>query len=63
MLHSDGCVISSPLEIQDLIVHYYKDLLSEFASWRPRLDGLTFDSLDPLSASWLERPFDEDGVF
>lgn len=63
MLHFDGHVISSPPKIQDLNVHYYEDLLSEPASWRPRLDGLAFDSLHLFSVSWLERHFDEDEVF
>lgn len=60
MLHSDGCVISSPH--QDLIEHYY-DLLTELASWNPKIGELVFYSLNPLSESWLEKLFDEDGVF
>lgn len=55
-------MISSPPEIQGLIVQYY-DIFTEPASWKPKNDGLVFYSHDSLSASWLERPIDEDEVF
>lgn len=37
-------------------------LLLEQANWRPNLDGLAFDSLDPQSARWLEWPSGEDEI-
>lgn len=49
--------------IQDHIVQFYEVLLTETADWRPNLDDLVFDSLDSLSASWLERPFEENEVY
>jgi hypothetical protein len=41
-------------------VQFYDRLFSEL-SWRPKLDGLIFDSIDE-EASWLERPFEGSGV-
>lgn len=37
--------------------------LSEVADWRPNLDGLVFDSLDSITAGWLERPFEGNEVY
>lgn len=43
-------------------MHYYENLLTQQATWRPNLDGLTFESLDPHSTRWLVRPFNEDEI-
>jgi hypothetical protein len=34
-------------------------LFSKPFNWRPKLDGLSFDSIDMEEASWLEHPFEE----
>ncbi|XP_040999973.1 uncharacterized protein LOC121246055 [Juglans microcarpa x Juglans regia] len=62
VLHSGSNVFQSPNEIQDHIVKYYEDLISETAEWRPKLDGLNYDQLDSGAASWLERLFEEADV-
>lgn len=41
---------------------YYEKLFKEEYSWRPKLDGLNFDSIDESSASWLEREFDDEEI-
>ncbi|XP_035551741.1 uncharacterized protein LOC108989210 [Juglans regia] len=48
--------------IKDRIVNFYEKLFSEEYSWRPKLDGMFFDSIDEASADWLERAFEEDEV-
>lgn len=35
----------------------------EIADWRPNLHGLVFYSLDPISVSRLERPFEINEVY
>ncbi|KAF5458693.1 hypothetical protein F2P56_022706 [Juglans regia] len=62
VLHSGSNVLQSPKEIQDYIVQYHEELLTEKVEWRPKLDGLFFDQLDSEVASWLERPFVEEEV-
>lgn len=32
---------------------------TEQDGWRPMLDGLGFESIEPHDGSWLERPFEE----
>jgi hypothetical protein len=32
-------------------------------NWRPKLDSLTFNTVDAEEASWLERAFEESEVF
>lgn len=56
-------MLHSPDEIQDHIVQYYENLLTETEEWRPKLDGLNFDQLDFYAVSWLERPFEENEVY
>ncbi|XP_041009220.1 uncharacterized protein LOC121253280 [Juglans microcarpa x Juglans regia] len=41
----DGVTSSNQDEISNHVVKYYENVLSEQFSWRPRLDGLTFDVL------------------
>jgi hypothetical protein len=38
---------------------FYKELFTEQCSWRPMVDGLSFDSIDEVEASWQEREFEE----
>ncbi|XP_035539695.1 uncharacterized protein LOC118344047 [Juglans regia] len=44
-------VLSSPLDLENHIVNYYKNLLTETFGWRPKLDGLPFESIDTQSVS------------
>ncbi|KAH7846593.1 hypothetical protein Vadar_015807 [Vaccinium darrowii] len=46
-------------EISAGIVNFYEGLFQEEVIWRPRVDGIEFDSISGEEASWLERPFDE----
>ncbi|KAF5470114.1 hypothetical protein F2P56_010654 [Juglans regia] len=62
-LHSGTQVLSSPLKLQNHIVHHYKTLIIEPACWRPKLDALSFEAIDSQSMSVLERPFDEDEIY
>lgn len=54
--------MTSQIGPKKLVVHYYETLLSEHHLWRPKSDGLTFESFHFPSASWLGRPFEEDEV-
>jgi hypothetical protein len=58
-LLTDGTISTNRLEISEHIVQFYKNLYTEQFSWRPLLDGLSFDSIDEAKASWLERNFEE----
>ncbi|XP_042969089.1 uncharacterized protein LOC122301772 [Carya illinoinensis] len=59
VLHTDGRVLLGRDVIKERIVQFYEKLLTEQYTWRPKVDGLAFDSIDHSSAAWLERPFDE----
>lgn len=59
MLHIDGALCSKATEIYDYVLDYYENLLFEQEEWRPKLDGLSLDSLDSQDATWLERPFEK----
>jgi hypothetical protein len=48
--------------IRDHVAQFYKSLFAEHFYWRPRIDNLTFDSLDASEASSLELPFEENEV-
>lgn len=50
---------SNRTEITNHIVTYYESKLSKNISWIPRLDGLSFDVLDPQEMEQFERLFDE----
>jgi hypothetical protein len=52
-------VSSDQSAIREHIVQYYDSLFSEQFSWRPKLDGLAFDSIDVEEALGLESPFEE----
>lgn len=55
MLNSDNSVLSSPFEIQDLIMQFYEVLLIVTTDWRLNLDGSFFKSLDPiLPVGWRD---------
>jgi hypothetical protein len=42
----EGSVTSKQEVIKDTITQYYKNLFTETAPWRPKLDGLEFPCLD-----------------
>jgi hypothetical protein len=51
------------VEIKDHIVNYYDSLYTEQTSWRPRVDGISFSSIDADECLWLERGFEEQEVW
>jgi hypothetical protein len=42
----NGSISSDQTEIRDHIVNFYDKLIIEQFYWRPKLDGLAFDSID-----------------
>lgn len=58
-LSIDGLDTSNQEVINDTIIQFYMNLLTEMTIWWPKLDGLEFPSLDAGEADWLERPFQE----
>jgi hypothetical protein len=44
------------------IVKFYQKLFTEQCRWRPSVDGISFDSILEVVASWLERVFEEEEV-
>ncbi|KAG6717073.1 hypothetical protein I3842_04G079300 [Carya illinoinensis] len=62
-LHSDNQVISSASDLENHITNYYERLFSEPAGWRPKLDTLSFKTIDPQSVITLERPFEKDKIY
>lgn len=58
----NSIVSSDPLEISNHIMQFYKNLYLEQFTWRPKLDGLHFNSLEEDEDWWLERPFWETEV-
>jgi hypothetical protein len=59
----NGSMSSDSTEIREHIVQFYKRLYSEQFSWRPKLDGLSFFSIDADERNWLERDFEENEVW
>jgi hypothetical protein len=45
-LNINGAKSKNPVEIQEHMVHYYNKLYFEQCSWRPRVDDLSFLSID-----------------
>jgi hypothetical protein len=45
------------------IVHFYNSLYFEQCSWRPRVNGLSFLSIDVDESTWLEREFKENEMW
>ncbi|KAF5479666.1 hypothetical protein F2P56_000468, partial [Juglans regia] len=48
--------------IQDHVVVFFKKLLTEEVGWRPTLDGLAFDTIEPGDVTRLERAFEEEEI-
>jgi len=62
-LRINGALSTDPVEIKDHIVNYYDTLYTEQSSWRPRVDGISFSSIDADECLWLERAFEEQEVW
>jgi len=54
---------SDPVEINEHIVNYYDKMYTEQSMWLPRVDGLSFSSIDVEERIWLERDFEEQEVW
>jgi hypothetical protein len=53
---------SNQSEIGEHVVEFYQKHFSELFRWRPKVDGLSFDSILESEARWLERAFEEEEV-
>jgi hypothetical protein len=62
VLRINGALSSDPVEIKDHIVNYYDSLYTEQTSWQPRVNGISFSSIDADECLWLERGFEEHEV-
>jgi hypothetical protein len=49
--------------INEHIVHFYNKLYTEQCIWRPRVDELSFLSIDEEEITWLEQEFEEQEVW
>jgi hypothetical protein len=58
-LSVNGSVSSDQATIRNSAVQFYETLFSEPYCWRPRLDGLDFNSIEVAEAQFLELPFEE----
>ncbi|XP_041002875.1 uncharacterized protein LOC121248468 [Juglans microcarpa x Juglans regia] len=63
MLKIDGADCKDEQRINDHVVGFFEQLLTEHEGWRSKLDGLAFDSIGPRDGIHLERPFEEGEVF
>jgi len=63
VLRINGALSSDPVEIKDHIVNHYDSLYTEQTSWRPRVDEISFSSIDADECLWLERGFEEQKVW
>jgi len=61
-LRINGAMSSDPVEIKEHIVQYYDKLYTKQSMWWPRVDGLSFLSIDAEESIWLEREFEKPEV-
>uniref|UniRef100_A0A2N9IM68 30S ribosomal protein S13, chloroplastic n=1 Tax=Fagus sylvatica TaxID=28930 RepID=A0A2N9IM68_FAGSY len=61
-LSINGVLTTDQEAIKAEISGFYQHLYIEDTTWRPLLDGLSFSSISPEEASWLERPFEEEEI-
>ena len=54
---------SNYTKIKEHIVQFYNKLYYEQIIWRPKVDGLSFLSIDADESIWLERDFEEQEVW
>ena len=62
-LEVDGHIFEDKQDIKEQVVHFYHSLYQESDPWRPEVDGLAFDSIDPIDRDLFERPFEKEEVF
>jgi hypothetical protein len=63
-LNINGALYKNPMKIKEQhIVHFYNNLYFEQCSWRPRVDGLSFLSIDANESTWLERKLEENEMW
>jgi hypothetical protein len=62
-LKINGEISKNPTEIQEHILQFYNNLYIENCSWRLRVEGLSFLSIDEDESIWLERDFEENEVW
>jgi hypothetical protein len=58
----DGNMTSDSIVIKEHIVNFYKQLYFEQYMWRPKVDGLSFLSIDEGENNWMEIEFEESKV-
>jgi hypothetical protein len=58
----NGAISRNYVEMKEHIIQYYNNLYFENCSWRPRVEGLSFLSIDAEESIWLEREFEEKEV-
>uniref|UniRef100_A0A2N9G614 Uncharacterized protein n=1 Tax=Fagus sylvatica TaxID=28930 RepID=A0A2N9G614_FAGSY len=61
-LSINGVLSTDQEAIKAEISGFYRQLYIEETTCRPLLDGLSFSSISPEEASWLERPFEEEEI-
>jgi hypothetical protein len=59
----NGIISRNHAEIKEHLVHFYSNLYLENYRWRPRVEGLSFSSIDAEESSGLERAFEEKEVW
>jgi hypothetical protein len=59
----NGSLSLDSTEIREHIVQFYIETYSKQYNWRPKLDGLSFNSIGDDEGSWLEREFEESDVY
>jgi hypothetical protein len=59
----NGAISRNSVEMMEHIVQYYNNLYFENCSWRPRVEGISFLSIDAEESIWLERAFEEKEVW
>jgi hypothetical protein len=59
----NGAISRNSVEMMEHIVQYYNNLYFENCSWRTRVEGISFLSIDAEESIWLERAFEEKEVW
>jgi hypothetical protein len=62
-LEVDGRIFEDKEDIKIQVERFYHSLFQESESWRPKVDGIEFDSIDASDRDMLEKPFDREEVF
>lgn len=58
VLHSKGNFLSERSNIKSHIVQFFDHLVIKPLPWKPKVDGLIFDTIDQSCVDWLERMFE-----